>query len=120
MLKFLYSRSNLKVTKPKIYHVKGLVTRNTHVKYESSITSGLKVMAKVKVFAHVSDADANGRTMTLAPWVYVPVISPEMSDSIGAFSRSRVIRRCGAFLHNFLYMSRTVLVPVHHCIEQSN
>ena len=32
------------------YRVKGLVTRNTHVQYEISIPSGLKVMAKVKVF----------------------------------------------------------------------
>ena len=32
------------------YHVKGLVTRNTHVQYESSTTSGKKVMANVKVF----------------------------------------------------------------------
>ena len=31
------------------YHVKGLVTRNTHVQYESPITSGKEVMAKVKV-----------------------------------------------------------------------
>ena len=30
------------------YHVKGLVTRNIHVQYESSISSGFKVMAKVK------------------------------------------------------------------------
>ena len=30
--------------------MKGLVTRNTHVQYESCITSGKKVMAKVKVF----------------------------------------------------------------------
>ena len=32
------------------YHVKGLVTRNTHVQYESHISSSKKVMAKVKVF----------------------------------------------------------------------
>ena len=32
------------------YHVKGLVTRNTQVQYESSITSGNKVTAKDKVF----------------------------------------------------------------------
>ena len=32
------------------YHVKGLVTRNTHVQYESPISSGKKFMAKVKVF----------------------------------------------------------------------
>ena len=30
--------------------MKGLVTRNTYVKYESPITSGKKVMTKVKVF----------------------------------------------------------------------
>ena len=30
--------------------MKGLVIWNTHVQYESSITSGKKVMAKVKVF----------------------------------------------------------------------
>ena len=30
--------------------MKGLVPRNTHVKYESPITCGKKVMAKVKVF----------------------------------------------------------------------
>ena len=32
------------------FHVKGLVTRNTHGQHESPITSGLKVMSKVKVF----------------------------------------------------------------------
>ena len=32
------------------YHVKGLVTRNTHVQYQSPISSVKKVMAKVKVF----------------------------------------------------------------------
>ena len=31
----------------------GLVTRNTHVQYKSHITSGLNVMAKVKVFSKV-------------------------------------------------------------------
>ena len=35
------------------YHVKGLVTRNTHVRYESPITSDKKVMAKVQVFLKV-------------------------------------------------------------------
>ena len=30
------------------YHVKGLVTMNTHVQYESPMSSGKKVMAKVK------------------------------------------------------------------------
>ena len=31
-------------------HVKGLVTRKTHMQYESPISSGKKGMAKVKVF----------------------------------------------------------------------
>ena len=52
-LKIFQSRSNfkVKVTRSKLWsHVKGLVTRNTRVQYESSISSGKKVMAKVKVF----------------------------------------------------------------------
>ena len=54
--------------------MKGLVTMNTHVKYESPISSGKKVMAKVKVFVHASnaDADVDTRAMTLAPRTYVP------------------------------------------------
>ena len=32
--------------------VKGLVKRNTHVQYDSPTSSGLKVMAKVKVSVH--------------------------------------------------------------------
>ena len=32
------------------YHVKGIVSRNTHVQHESLISSGLKVIAKVKDF----------------------------------------------------------------------
>ena len=32
------------------YGVKGLVTRNTHVKYESPISHGSQVMTKVKIF----------------------------------------------------------------------
>ena len=52
-LKFFKSRSNFKVKvkgQKLWYHVKGLVTRNTDVQYESSTTSGKKVIAKVKVF----------------------------------------------------------------------
>ena len=41
------------------------------MQYESPITSGLKVMAKVKVFVHATDADADGRAMTLAPRTYL-------------------------------------------------
>ena len=56
--------------------MKGLVTRYTQVQYESPISSGKKVMAKVKVFVHATaadaDADADGRAVTLAPWTYVP------------------------------------------------
>ena len=32
------------------YHRKGLVTKNTHTKYQSSTCYSAKVMAKVKVF----------------------------------------------------------------------
>ena len=53
------------------YQVKGLVIRNTHVKYKSSIFIGFKVMVKVKVFVYAANGDANGRAMTLAPRTFV-------------------------------------------------
>ena len=46
--------------------------KNTHMKYESSIFYGLKVMAKVFVHAANADADADGKAMTLAPRTFVP------------------------------------------------
>ena len=45
--------------------MKGLVTGNKHVQYESPTSSGLKVIAKVKVFVYAASADA--RAMTTAP-----------------------------------------------------
>ena len=48
------------------------------MKYESYIFIGLKVMAKVKLFVYATNADANtdadvdGRAMTLAPRTFVP------------------------------------------------
>ena len=45
------SKFKVKVTRSKIsYHVKGLVIRNTHVKYESPTSYDIKVIANVKVF----------------------------------------------------------------------
>ena len=41
------------------------------MQYERSITSGLEVMAKVKVFVHATDADADGRATALAPQTYL-------------------------------------------------
>ena len=53
------------------YHLKGLVTRNTYVQYESPTSSDLKVMTKVKGFVHAAngdtDADTEARATTLAP-----------------------------------------------------
>ena len=46
--------------------MKGLVTRNTHVQYESLITSSEKVMPKVKVFVHNADADTDVDAYTRA------------------------------------------------------
>ena len=51
--------------------MKGLVTSNTHVQYESSISYGKKVMGKVKLFVH-AHTDADARATTLAPRTYVP------------------------------------------------
>ena len=52
--------------------MKGLVTSNTHVQYKSPTSTGLKVMAKVKVFVYAANADADTRAMTLAPQTSVP------------------------------------------------
>ena len=41
------------------------------MQYESPITSGLKLMAKVKVFVHATDANADSSAMTLAPRTYL-------------------------------------------------
>ena len=38
------------------------------MQYENRISSGKKVMAKVKVFVHATEVDADGRAVTLAPW----------------------------------------------------
>ena len=85
---FSKSRSNLKVKVMRskfLQRVKVFVTRNTHMRYESSIYNGLKVMAKVKVFVHAAnadtDADADGKAMTLAPRTFVPARLKENSQS---------------------------------------
>ena len=56
------------------YHMKGFVTRNTHVQYESYISSGLKVTAKVKVFVHAShaDTDADAKADISPPDIFIP------------------------------------------------
>ena len=44
------------------------------MQYESPISNGLKVIAKVKVFVYTSnaDADTDTRAVTLAPRTFVP------------------------------------------------
>ena len=53
------------------YRVKGLVTRNTHVQYESPITSGLKVMVKVKVFFSKLGQTLRSRSQGKKLWYHV-------------------------------------------------
>ena len=65
------------------YHVKGLVTRNTHMQYESWITSGLKDMAKVKFFVPTTDAD--GRAMTLAPQTNMFRLAKKWNESVTSY-----------------------------------
>ena len=52
------------------YHVKGLVTSNTTVQYESPITSSKKVMAKVKVFSKVGQT-SRSRSRGQKCWYHV-------------------------------------------------
>ena len=46
----LEGRSKVTVKVTTWYHLKGLFTKNTHAKYQSSTCNSAKVMAKVKVF----------------------------------------------------------------------
>ena len=73
--------------------MKGLVTSNTHMQYESYITSGLEVMAKVKIFVHATsadaDADADGRAMTLAPRTYLSRLAKKLKS--GKICRSYIL-----------------------------
>ena len=55
--------------------MKGLVTRNTHVLYESPITSGLNVIAQVKLFVHATDADADADQLTFKSSGHVKLYS---------------------------------------------
>ena len=67
-------------------HVKGLVKRYTHVQYESFISSGKKVMAKVNVFVHTSNCntdayeDGDTRAMTLARRTFFPARKKGMGE----------------------------------------
>ena len=49
------------------------------MQYESLITSGFKVITKVKVFVQASQADADGRAMTLAPRTYLSRLSKNLN-----------------------------------------
>ena len=80
------SNIKVKVTSSKLwYHVKGLVTRNSHMQYESSFTSGLKDMAKVKVFVQATDAD--DRAMTLVPRTYLSRLAKKVMANIKVFQK---------------------------------
>ena len=79
MLKFWKSRSKVKVMRSKFwYQWKGLVTRNTHVKYESPLTYHSKVMANVKVFA-----DKQSNRLTDKQTDRPKTICPRICDSGG-------------------------------------
>ena len=59
-----WSRSKVMVKVTTWHHRKGLVTKNTHAKYQSSICNSAKVVAEVKVFVtdRRTDRQRDGRT----------------------------------------------------------
>ena len=67
--------------------MKGLVIRNVHEQYKSPDTSGLKVMAKVKVFVHATYADADGRAMTLAPGTNLSQLAKKLWSMLNFFQK---------------------------------
>ena len=61
------------------------------MQYDCHNSHGLKVMAKVNVFAQATDADAvaDGRAMTLAPWIYLSQLAKH-TFNVENFSVSKV------------------------------
>ena len=59
------------------------------MQYESPISSGKKVMNKVKVFVHATaaDADTDARAMTLSPRTFVPSL---LKNNTILFKRTRM------------------------------
>ena len=66
-----WSRSKVTVKVTTWYHRKGLVTKNTHAKYQSSTCNSAKVMAKVKVF--VTDRWTDGGMRFNCPRLFAKV-----------------------------------------------
>ena len=82
------------------------------MKYERSITSGLEVMAKVKVFVHATDADADGRAMTLAPRTYMSRLAKNYLKTRHVFVKHGCPRRQQS--QNMAKISKSyILTPPH-------
>ena len=75
-LKFSKYRSKVKAKVTNFENQwKGLVTRNTHVKYESRTYYGSKVMAKVKVFIMEVKGQGEGHKVKLLGITYLVYIT---------------------------------------------
>ena len=74
-----------------------IVTRNTNVQYESHSSSGLKIMAKVKLFVHTSHMDTEA--MTLAPRAYLKWLA-KMKAKINKIERRsyKVLTPCSVLV----------------------
>ena len=86
--------------------MKGLVKRNTHVQYESLTSSGKKVMTKVKVFVHATDADVDGRAMTLAPRTYLSRLAKNLDEARYSY---HILKE--KMTGNVLYTIQSNLIP---------
>ena len=62
------------------YHMKALVTRNTHVQYESPTFSGLKVMAKVKVLSKVGQTSCDLDFVIDGYYMYVVIVAAQQAS----------------------------------------
>ena len=109
-----WRRSKVTVKVTTWYHRKGLVTRNTHAEYQSSICNSAKVMAKVKVFVTdgQTDRQTEGRMRFNVPtlsrkrgtmrqrqfaphWVLTPFMHfKQWKDEISATFITCILRHC--------------------------
>ena len=100
------------------YHVKGLVTRNTHVQYESPITSGKKVMAKVNVVYKVGQT-SRSRSPCQKLWYSITCLNriPMETKFLSGLDRIRITQTL-IFVKNFCIVVALIMKCAYNWMDQ--
>ena len=116
------------------YHVKDLVIRNTHVKYESPTHYGTEVMVNVKVFVHATDAEGYDisfpdiRPGSLkSTWLYrsflcmASFLYSALTSSISSVDPALVIFTCFIPFTAYSHIDRSFIIPhIHNSMKRLN